>query len=725
MDSNCQNDMGALVKALGIQDVIMAIPANKTVEIDGVRYVSVIKLIECAGDGQGRSKWHYIKAKFPELESQVKYHKFAGRGPFETPVVDAKNALEILMVLTGRKAVALRYAAADVLLKSLNPTQEHISDLFEQQRVVRQCSQPTFFHVAPSQICDYRQQFPDTDLYVRVQLPPDYTDPACRSGKQLTTNVIKFGITNCIRNRTAAYQREHDNGYMMYRFSCDCRKHASIVESMLREDLAHATVYNSFEYVDCAMLAEYLDTDFVNESYEFYIRLASKLFAYMVRRVRFLWPKKYVQHFGYAYEVKEIPCLSSCDEADVVVDKNNGKVQLAFPRKEITAEMALDLDLCDPDYKSMLKATQERLQVTQERLQASLVINAATPPPQAALSIHTIGPAVERTPSIQDADDVTPPPPLGDRRSKGIVISRDVLTGDETTYDSVERASRACGTAAITMRRTYLDKPRQLKGRHWRTAAKPYWVPPQGLRYDPVQTIKHTDGYVKATSDQETYIYESKTVAAAYVGVDVNTISYHLKRGTPCQGFMWSDLAEHEVGTWSTASQPSPSQLFPMDRPNSGANGRCKGKIIARDLSTGAETIYSSVSDAALRDNNPCAHSLEKSFIDKPRQANGKHFRSFDAGRYWQVPTCLRYDASTFVTKTDGYVICTDVDGSNVCMYESMNAARLDGYDRASVAQHIKSGKPYRNKLWRKAREDEYDTFVTCEPAGGSDINTT
>ena len=71
--------------------------------------------------------------------------------------------------------------------------------------------------------------------------------------KQLTLDVIKFGITYSLKERNTNYMK--DNAYMMFGFPCSNRYEAEIVENIIKYDFHNITVFGSREYVDSVKLA--------------------------------------------------------------------------------------------------------------------------------------------------------------------------------------------------------------------------------------------------------------------------------------------------------------------------------------------------------------------------------------------------------------------------------------------------------------------------------------
>ena len=269
------------------------------------------------------------------------------------------------------------------------------------------------------------------------------------------------------------------------------------------------------------------------------------------------------------------------------------------------------------------------------------------------------------------------------------------------------------------MRRTVIDRPCQFKGKHWRQPGNPFWIPPKGLVYDPEHFETSPKGYIKATNGADVRIYESVTAAARFMDVDRRTLTGYIGKGKEFNKFVWTELPFNEWGTWSTTEQADDTLgggeagVSAIVLGDSGVNGCCNGKIISHDLSTGEEVMYNSVTRAAAF-NMMSAHALKDNFVDKPRHANGKHFRSFTSNRLWSPPAYFKFNASGFEKKTGGYVISTDLSGGNKVMYESVKAAAelADDVKIWGIQQNLNIDKPYQGRVWKTAAADEYDVFV-------------
>jgi ElaB/YqjD/DUF883 family membrane-anchored ribosome-binding protein len=193
-------------------------------------------------------------------------------------------------------------------LKALNPTKDYIEDLKDRLDVLEygeindvcktddgppSTSLTTFSLV---QRC-----IDETTLYIRMRVPDEFlmeTDYV----KQLTLDVIKFGITYSVNSRNGQYARDRDNGYMAFSFHCPSRKEAQIVEDIMRYDFSKIAVLNSYEYVDATAVSEILGVEFDNTSYDSYVGVAQALYKYMLRLVHTVWSRN-SHMYGYSYDI--------------------------------------------------------------------------------------------------------------------------------------------------------------------------------------------------------------------------------------------------------------------------------------------------------------------------------------------------------------------------------------------------------------------------------------
>ena len=66
-----------------------------------------------------RTYWYRLRAAYPEVATRCGHLKFPGSGQKETPTTDTRGAVEITIVLQGKKAAEFRKKGADVICRHL------------------------------------------------------------------------------------------------------------------------------------------------------------------------------------------------------------------------------------------------------------------------------------------------------------------------------------------------------------------------------------------------------------------------------------------------------------------------------------------------------------------------------------------------------------------------------------------------------------------------------
>ena len=543
----------------------------------------------------------------------------------------------------------------------------------------------------------------EREIYIRVRLPRAYVRPIPPNPKQLTLGCQKFGIAGSVNDRNAGYMRTPDNGFMLYTFACNTRREAVIVEGILKHKFADLTLFGSREYVDAARLAASFGSEGSGGStsvgvgdggeddaaaYASYVAVAGKLFALAVHWVKTISPDAYpATYYGKYYSIAE----------------RNG--ELEFDLKPISRDQAESMGI-------------------------------AVAPLAAA--------AAEQAERGRRASPMA--------RTNGKVIARDVETGEETVYSTAGAAARLCGdlrSLAVgekLLRDTYVDKKRQVGGRSWRSFdanENRWWVPPSHFVFSRELRNTGTTGYVvvdvdgmqqdvssgsgSGSSSSSRAVYESIAVAAKLMQLDVRTVSDLARKGACNNGVRWSRMAHADAGRWSDDEEDKVRGLCapyvpPTSRAvvvaKSGENARCYGRLIARCLSTGAETVHESANRLAVT-LGVSPHALRETFCDKPRQIRGLHVRSIGAERRWQPSPRLTYDASGFEKSKKGYVASFgDPDDASatrepVALFESLSAAERES--GGQIAYRIDTGAPCgRGHYWRYVGPDLAGAWVAA-----------
>ncbi len=668
----------------------------RTTVIDSVVYASVYDLIsEAIRTKNPRDGFARLKITNPVLVNSCKWFQFPGQGSRNTPIADKRTIMKIIMELPGSKAQKFREQGAITVLKVLFPDEDFIDQLRVRmddniQEEDDENAPVTCKILAPERTLQIPSRLhTHTSCYIRVRMPQKYLRSS-HDRKQLTLDVIKFGIAYDLHQRSLAYGKG-DNGYMLFSFALDSRKEADIVENILKYDLATVTILDSREYVDATKLAALLNIpSYDSSSYESYLDLAKSLFRVMVNKIHVLWPDRYGSHYGHVHEFEE---QLSRQPKRICVDLSTAPldVEVKLTRRTITASDAQSWGmLSQQDENSQLRA-----------LIATL--KAALSQDQDQVSHHSNVEAAE--------ESVTKP--VDDTKSLrgltyGAVIGRNLKTGVETTLSSSEKAAAHLKISPHCFRRGYIDKARQVNGCHWRYKGHPCWIPPKGLVYNENGFEKSLTGYIRATSlsTDEVRVYESYSAAAAAFACGRRELNTIVLQNKEYLGFKWSILPQGEWGTWENTSVE--------EQQETGVTGRCLGKVIARDLRNGVDVEYSSSTVAAAK-FGIAPQALRTTFLDRQRQLNGYHFRK-PGSPIWTPPENLVYDLTKRVQTFKGYVkgVCCD-NATDVVFHESLQeAVRYLGGNLSlkSMSRCIEVGEPLRGRIWTMVPNEEVGTMT-------------
>jgi hypothetical protein len=685
-----------------------------------------------------RKIWSRLKEKQELIANAAQSHAFVSGRP--SPIVPLKTLVEIM------------WAIGFLTTKRKPKTKKHVKKSHEARRDMRE-------EVTKVK---HRESYDQTTGYIRIRMPEE-----CVSGdpveKEISRGVIKFGIAYSIRERDVSYQ--NDNGFMAFSYNFNERWEAATTERIMRREFDDITCYNSKEYLDTTALAKRFGFDEYNaDSYASYTELACRLFARMVSIAKVIWPHNYRENHGFVHKVK-----TRVTEIDDIITKT----EVSFSREPITNDRANALGLVDPITKlthevADLKAKELQLHkgdMTHEISKMQLANTTISPDDMmdmikkiqeelADVKAHEMGLEDSITKLTNDLADVKaelervknnnvtatgpvpivppqseemPPQQPGKPRSHGVVIGRDLRTGEDLRYASAERAANACGMTAASFRRSVMNRRRQLNGCHWRSEGLAIWVPPTGFCYDGQFDSQSTnlmfvvaDKAQGSSGDTENQrkIFESITAAARIMNLDRRKLSDIVAHQREYGGYVWSTLDMEKCGTMiEDADAPVPVPNAALD---AGISLRCAGRVIARDLATGAEKVYDSVTRAAAM-SGMSALTMREQLLDKPRQGFGRIFRSFVSTTRWEPPENLVFDPKKYV-KTSGYVKSVDKDG-NVKLYESIwEATSILGLHKSAVQQCIDTGKVSSKLglLWYRAEEKDFMNMVPCEPPSAS-----
>jgi hypothetical protein len=213
-------------------------------DVNGIKHLSVLDVIKEITSVDAKHVWHRLKSVHSEVTSMAKAHVFstAVGGGRETPVADAEVLLQIIFVVPGRRAAEFRKSGAVTLLKALNPDPDFIEQLQRRLEAAPGAVDLPLVNDNTKAVYLAARHYGATHLYVRIRLPAEYIIDGLVNPKQLTLSLIKFGITYDLNDRSVTYQKDPDNGFMVYAYTLCERQQAEAVEYMIKAEFSALAV---------------------------------------------------------------------------------------------------------------------------------------------------------------------------------------------------------------------------------------------------------------------------------------------------------------------------------------------------------------------------------------------------------------------------------------------------------------------------------------------------
>jgi hypothetical protein len=293
------------------------------------------------------------------------------------------------------------------------------------------------------------------------------------------------------------------------------------------------------------------------------------------------------------------------------------------------------------------------------------------------------------------------------------VISRDIVTGEEVLYDSTQSVANALALTEGTFKRTFLDKPRQLFGRHWRYEGNPFWRPPSGFVFDNTSYVKNRYMYITATNYMHnTSVYENATEASKILFTLPQNIQRAVSRVGLFGGYRWDLL--YGDGSWSNQGPLAEDYVAPKV-PHSHGFTELENHMtfIARDLVTGDETIFHTMK--AVRKQFSITTLAMIELLNSPRHAFGKQWRTIHAHRYWTPPALFRYNPRIIAKHWGGYILATDANGNKTVYETAAEAHRIDGIPVSRIKKSIAEKRPIKGVTWTTISEWDDLTCIWAE----------
>jgi hypothetical protein len=670
--------------------------------------------------------WGRLRAKHATIADAAKEYTFAGGRP--TPVVPIETLVEIIWHVPGRNKDDVKRACARLFIMQFNPDPELVAMIDNRLQAtenrqmsgeIRESPEDSIFDL-PTTSTKSRGAYNQTMGYIRIRLPEEHVVDHT-TAKEISSGVIKFGITYSLRDRDVKYNE--DNGFMAYSYSFENRWEASMTEQLLRHEFRDITCYDSKEYLNADALAKQLGCeDYSSDMYASYTELARRLFARMVSIAKTIWPEKYRELHGYVYKIKmrEVKPTQTIISPDGSIGRPTSQMEYDFPCTRIDNTMASEMGLVDPNTQISDQLARQHVELT--LCKAELAVCKAE-----LAAARTSTPTTSTTtpgavPIVYPNAEEMPPPRFGKARSHGVIIGRNLKTGEDLKYASAERAASQCGMTPASFRRSVVNRKRQLAGCHWRSEGLAIWVPPEGFVYDGHFDASSTNmNFIVATKEQgtsgaepERKIFESITVAARILDLDRRKLTDFVAMKRAYGGYVWNTLDMDQCGTM--IEDVAASTRVPNAAEDAGVSLRCAGRVVELELATGKEVVHDSVTRAAAM-IGISALTVREQLLDKPRQAFGRVFRSYVSTSRWQPPDNFVFDASKYV-KTGGYVKSVDKDGAEK-LYESVwEASRILGFHKSAIQQVINTDKvsTQLGLKWKRPEESDFLHMVPCTP---------
>jgi hypothetical protein len=299
------------------------------------------------------------------------------------------------------------------------------------------------------------------------------------------------------------------------------------------------------------------------------------------------------------------------------------------------------------------------------------------------------------------------------------IVGRDLQTGEEVMFNTITDVCLYYKCNRIAFTKTYLDKPFQFHGKHWRKRGNKKWLGIKNLVYDPAEAYNFYEaGYIKATNtlDHSFKIYEGYQAAHKYTTIHPYTIRRYVRNRTPYRNTIWSILLYSEFGKWIDDTMDEIEEVIKIEKKTESVKQAANhyGKIVALDLKTNVETIYNSIKQfSTFIDVSQI--TLRSTFIDKQRQVKGFHVRFAKNGKKWFPPDNLIYDSSTFQRGKSRYIMSTNEFNNDTRIYESQTSAcKILNYKEHSLKYALKTGITYDYCYWKFVDDEDVGKLENC-----------
>ena len=258
-------------------------------------YVSVYDIIKVAGNQKNpRMVWERLLETYgEEVVSFCDNLKFPGPGQRETPCINAKGLVKLLMWIPGKLAQEFRNQTADIMLRYLGGDTSLINEIKHTDQLHIQNGESNIFRKFVRKKLCYDEKY-----YIYVRVYSQFFEEQQKNVKEdekvrkLSWDIIKFGIAKYLDSRENSYS--NDNGYFQYTIEVPSKECAVYIEKISRNEYKEIVVDNTFEYLDSKKLAKNFGiikhTSLPLEKRDYYLS-AKKLYTKMLIDLHMYYPE--------------------------------------------------------------------------------------------------------------------------------------------------------------------------------------------------------------------------------------------------------------------------------------------------------------------------------------------------------------------------------------------------------------------------------------------------
>lgn len=260
-------------------------------------YVSILDIIHIAtGHTKEASRkiWQRLKETYgEEVVTCCLDLKFPGAGQRETPCINAKGLVKLLMWIPGKLAQEFKNQTADIMIRYLGGDTTLINEIKYTDNIHIQNGESNIFRKVIKKKLSYDEKY---YMYVRVFSPflaeQQKNAKIDEKVRKLSWDIIKFGIAKYLDGRENSYS--NDNGYFQFCIEVHSKECALFIEKISRNLFKDITIDNTYEYLDSKKLAKHFgiiqDISLPLEKRDYYLG-AKELYTKMLIDLHMYYPE--------------------------------------------------------------------------------------------------------------------------------------------------------------------------------------------------------------------------------------------------------------------------------------------------------------------------------------------------------------------------------------------------------------------------------------------------